>query len=522
LKRQKYSSLLFAKTTDDATDKAPKDNGSIKKGILIGSAVLGTMFSFMDVASAGYGPGGAAVISPPVIKKFSEDDLARLSKNKQLQRALGVTCDTKMCKRNIDEAIKDIGEERNNIEILQKELEAEKLQTLEKTLMEKLVQRTLEAQQRDKEKSQIEATLIQRQTVLDALAAQPAWVSYFAAASGSVTSTLIMHPLDTLKTRLMTNTESDEEGENESGVPNVTVGGDGDDNKEQDEYVLLDSSTGFVGSEAGPENYSAMTLQAPISQQSNLEAQPPMVPESEERSFDLFSLYEGVLPNVVKEAPASAIYLGVYEAVRLKLALIPILSGNALLVYLLSGAVGEVCGSIARAPAEAVKIKTQTSTLSASEALAAVFTPSGMATTFRSWPASLLREVPFGGLQLVLFEGLKTYVINSPLEFDVGSFQAEALFGAIAGLIAAFLTTPGDRIIALILSSQEGGDEGGAAGEKSKYAGMNVVEVGKELIKEDGPTALFKGAIQRSLYWAPAMGIFLSVYCTVRQKFLIM
>ena len=31
---------------------------------------------------------------------------------------------------------------------------------------------------------------------------------------------------------------------------------------------------------------------------------------------DIAALYKGLLPNIVKEAPSSALYLGIYEVVR--------------------------------------------------------------------------------------------------------------------------------------------------------------------------------------------------------------
>ena len=48
-------------------------------------------------------------------------------------------------------------------------------------------------------------------------------------------------------------------------------------------------------------------------------------------------LYEGLSANLLKEGPASAIYLGVYESV--KYALLPKFGASSLLmVYLLAGA----------------------------------------------------------------------------------------------------------------------------------------------------------------------------------------
>lgn len=43
------------------------------------------------------------------------------------------------------------------------------------------------------------------------------------------------------------------------------------------------------------------------------------------------------------------------------------------------------------------------------------------------------------------------------------------------------------------------------------------MEVVKATWETDGLKGFFTGSLQRTLYWAPAIGIFLSVYCSLRQ-----
>tara|TARA_B110000305_G_scaffold219406_1_gene260352 strand:- start:633 stop:1016 length:384 start_codon:yes stop_codon:yes gene_type:complete len=52
-----------------------------------------------------------------------------------------------------------------------------------------------------------------RQKVLKGLSDQPPWVNYAAAFTASVISTLVVHPLDTLKTRLMSKPKNESEDE---------------------------------------------------------------------------------------------------------------------------------------------------------------------------------------------------------------------------------------------------------------------------------------------------------------------
>jgi len=106
---------------------------------------------------------------------------------------------------------------------------------------------------------------------------------------------------------------------------------------------------------------------------------------------------------------------------------------------------------------------------------------------------------------------MKIYILNSPdIDIDVGTLQAEAALGAIGGGIGALVTTPMDVLTTLIITSSQG-----AASSEG------VTQYLKDLLEEQGPKGLLQGATQRTLYWAPAIGIFLSVYCSLRKFALI-
>ena len=61
------------------------------------------------------------------------------------------------------------------------------------------------------------------------------------------------------------------------------------------------------------------------------------------------------------QGPSSALYLGVYESAKNRLLFSGPLVALPFVVYLLAGAVGELFGSIIRAPAEALKASVQVS-----------------------------------------------------------------------------------------------------------------------------------------------------------------
>ena len=187
-----------------------------------------------------------------------------------------------------------------------------------------------------------------------------------------------------------------------------------------------------------------------------------------------------------------------------------------LLAYLVAGAVGEFAGSIIRAPAEATKCRVQSGLASSpAEAFGQVLDkPSQL---FTAWSSSLWRDVPMGAVQIAVFELAKAYCINSPaFGANVNSLPAEAAFGALGGLIGAVLTTPADVVtMRIITASEDQGEaveaDGGAGGE------AGPLEVASSILQESGPSGFFVGVGSRAFYWAPAIGIFLSLYCSLRQ-----
>jgi len=177
---------------------------------------------------------------------------------------------------------------------------------------------------------------------------------------------------------------------------------------------------------------------------------------------------------------------------------------NPLFAYLLSGAIGELVGSMIRAPAEAVKTRIQTGK-TMTESLDEVFVnKEGRKSTFNAWSSSLFRDVPHGAIQIAVFELSKTVIIENPnIDFDVNTLLSEAILGALGGGIGGFLTTPTDKITTQII-----------ANAKDKPTASSVI---KKVLAEEGLLGFFEGAIQRTAYWALAIAIFLSCYCSFRQ-----
>mmetsp|Transcript_18192 Transcript_18192/g.48024 ORF Transcript_18192/g.48024 Transcript_18192/m.48024 type:complete len:147 (-) Transcript_18192:441-881(-) len=86
-------------------------------------------------------------------------------------------------------SLSEIGDVKDALQSVKDQLEAELLK-----------------QQKQRE---LAVALKKRQAILNGLEAQPEWFGYVAAFGGSVVSTLIMHPVDTIKTRLISQAKED-------------------------------------------------------------------------------------------------------------------------------------------------------------------------------------------------------------------------------------------------------------------------------------------------------------------------
>ena len=231
----------------------------------------------------------------------------------------------------------------------------------------------------------------------------------------------------------------------------------------------------------------------------------------------LASLYDGLLPNIVKEGPPLAMYLGIYEYLKAVL-LATDLKDSPVVCYLIAGAVGELIGSVLRVPAEAVKSTQQSKEdISLSDAMALNFaTAEGRANCVEAWTVAVTRDVPFGAIQIALFEALKIYLSGmSDPPFDSDSFLGEAILGAFGGGVGAFISAPMDVVVVRLIKQQAGGDAEAAGAEK-----LGAVEMAKLVYEEGGAAAFFRGSGERVLYWAPAIGIFLTAYCQIRHALL--
>lgn len=403
-------------------------------------------------ANAVLGAGGAVVSSPGIVKAITLDDFLKLPEKKQRQYEGGfLSC-----------SYDSITVPQLSVEGLKPGLKQKKVRSPKKicrptNVIDELLKEVDLMAESDPERAEEYSAaannilqrqrLVNRRTVEAALGKQPSVVYFGCAFLASCVATSIMHPIDTLKVRL--------------------ISGKGDaDEDEKEEVPLLKS---------------------------------------------LISLYDGLLPNLVKEGPASALYLGIYEYSRTLLEQVPFLQGNVLLIYLLAGSIGELAGSIVRSPAEAVKTRVQAGIYNVPDAVENVFfTPEGRKNTFLAWSAGVFRDVPHGAVLIATFEVTKTLIVDSPIDIDVNTLLSEALLGGLGGGLGAFISTPSDVVTTKIITSIEDGGEPPLPQDTLA-----------EVWNEGGLSGIFAGVTERVGYWTLSYGIFLSVYCSLRQYALV-
>lgn len=353
-------------------------------------------------------------------------------------------------------------------------------------------------------------------------------VAGVAAFIASAASTAVVHPLDTIKTR--TQARATRVGRRRAekaaalrgameagiGVGLPPEGGGG-----AVEAVGAASATGVASTEAGTgatratgSAHATACLSAPTVERSVASQVEVIEMEDDaEEPIDLSGLYNGITSNIMKEAPNAAIYLGVYELLKDFLLSTTAFHNLPLLVFVIAGALGDALGSIVRCPAEIVNKRLQLGVnADATSAIReAFFTAEGRQSSFVAWGAVLWRDVPYGGLQIALYEFGRLQVLSNPsamLGLQPG-LLADVILGAAAGMIAAMITTPADVLVTR-LSVQNPQ----SYLETRRY--MGVGSTLRRIVRDEGPYSLFSGVLQRGIYYAPLIGLFFAIYESTR------
>ncbi|KAI1438716.1 mitochondrial carrier domain-containing protein [Xylaria sp. CBS 124048] len=225
-------------------------------------------------------------------------------------------------------------------------------------------------------------------------------------------------------------------------------------------------------------------------------------------------LYSGVLPQLVGVAPEKAIKLTVNDIVRG--ALTDKKTGQIALPYeILAGGSAGACQVVFTNPLEIVKIRLQVQGEMVKAAEGAqkrsamwIVKNLGLKGLYKGASACLLRDVPFSAIYFPTYSHLKRDLFGESPTKKLGVVQLLTA-GAIAGMPAAYLTTPCDVIKTRLQVETRKGD--------TSYTGLR--HAAQTILKEEGFKAFFKGGPARILRSSPQFGFTLASYEVLQSVF---
>jgi hypothetical protein len=228
-------------------------------------------------------------------------------------------------------------------------------------------------------------------------------------------------------------------------------------------------------------------------------------------------LYRGLQPSLIGVTPEKAIKLAVNDGMRHYLSRHTRVPEHELpLIYgMISGATAGLCQVLATNPMEIVKIQMQLAGTSggAPKTLRSVLQQLGIRGLYYGAAATLSRDIPFSIIFFTSFSLFKS-LLKGPESTQPTLFRVFCS-GILAGSLAAVLATPMDvvktRIQAAIHSH--------GPFDITHASRPSILSQYRDIIRIEGYSALMRGAVQRCCTIAPLFGISLLVY-EVQQRLL--
>ncbi|XP_955118.1 mitochondrial carrier, putative [Theileria annulata] len=213
------------------------------------------------------------------------------------------------------------------------------------------------------------------------------------------------------------------------------------------------------------------------------------------RNIKTNSLYSGLFILLSGDLPSSAAFYGVYELTKdilnankeTKKPLIPLPC-----IYFMGSSFGQITSLIIRNPFEVVKQQLQAGLYSGTgEAFYNIYRLQGIRGLYAGFFSTLIREIPFDGIQFVLWEKFKSlhysyrlshYISDKGnLNISSGNVIVSALSGSFAGGVAGAITNPLDVVKTRMMTQ----------GEKKMY--KSTWDCLTKIAVDEGTSSLFKG-----------------------------
>jgi len=237
------------------------------------------------------------------------------------------------------------------------------------------------------------------------------------------------------------------------------------------------------------------------------------------RAEGYFGMYRGSAVNIILITPEKAIKLAANDYFRHKLTA----SDGRLPVHreMVAGGLAGLCQIVITTPMELLKIQLQDAGRLAAQMKAAgqstkdlpkisalgvtrdLLATKGIFGLYKGTGATMLRDVSFSVVYFPLFANLNRLGPRKSPDSTEAVFWWSFVSGMIAGSVSACAVNPADVIkTRLQLINKGAGDE--------TYNG--VADAFKKILRNEGPSAFFKGALCRMIVIAPLFGIAQMVY----------
>ncbi|KAJ1989548.1 mitochondrial aspartate-glutamate transporter agc1 [Dimargaris cristalligena] len=225
-------------------------------------------------------------------------------------------------------------------------------------------------------------------------------------------------------------------------------------------------------------------------------------------------LYRGLAPQLVGVAPEKAIKLTMNDLVRkyttdAKTGQIP------LWAEVLAGCTAGGSQVVFTNPLEIVKIRLQVQgemlksvDVVPRQSAISIVRQLGLVGLYKGAGACLLRDIPFSAIYFPVYAHIKKDVFLECPGVKLGIWQL-LVAGALAGMPAAYLTTPADVIkTRLQVEARQG---------QTAYNGIR--DAARKIYAEEGFRAFFKGGVARIFRSSPQFGTTLMVYEVLQRYF---
>ncbi|KAH9044412.1 mitochondrial inner membrane protein [Lactarius pseudohatsudake] len=225
------------------------------------------------------------------------------------------------------------------------------------------------------------------------------------------------------------------------------------------------------------------------------------------RNEGIRGFYRGLGPQLIGVAPEKAIKLTVNDLVRGR-AMDPETGRISPFWEVVAGGTAGGCQVVFTNPLEIVKIRLQVQGEAAAVEGAAprgaahIIRQLGLLGLYRGASACLLRDIPFSAIYFPAYSHLKKDVFHEGYHGKTLSFFETLTSAAVAGMPAAYLTTPADVVkTRLQVEARKG---------QTSYKGL--ADAFAKIYREEGFKALFKGGTARILRSSPQFGFTLVAY----------